>query len=48
MRNSKNVYFLVLKEFVTVVPSLTFQSLEVTLRTTSFKIQKFYMALALR
>jgi hypothetical protein len=27
---------------------LTFQSLAVTLRTTRFNIQKFYMALALR
>ena len=30
-----------------IVDALTFKSLEVTLRTTRFKIQKFYMALAL-
>ena len=31
-----------------VAKRLTFQSLVVTLHTTRFKIQKFYMALALR
>ena len=44
----KNIYKLRATDPITLTRNLTFQSPAVSLRSTRFNMQKFYMALALR